>query len=308
MPYTIPGPDTSTVENADENAVDDPRDNPVEDETTIDEKTLEDEGLTTGNEADALRAYQADNPLDPVTALNYDFNDPELLTDKASSSTHSGTPTSLTLSRHPTSTINAMDPDAVNLINSINPNPKEPLDTDSIINAVDSLTIPASPNAPPDPSPRPTFADGIFTQTVDGDDDLSHQEVDEILMPFFTIKHSLTRFPTHLMPVPGTKNCRFCGEPWDSWKIVNKDELYASRLVHMKECSLKALQARKQPELDSLLQAAFQQSPHCPWLHQSPKNSPCPETTFSDAEAWAKYLSTQQQKAGSRTTLSHRSL
>lgn len=188
------------------------------------------EDFTPEDEADVLQAYQAENPFAPVTALNYAFVDPQLLTEEASSSTHPGAPSPLASSRHPASTI---DSDAVNFIHSINSHPNEPLDTDPIINAIDSLRTPANPNAPPDPStlrlhkivferdmlkscPRPTFADGIFAQIVDGDDDLSHQEVDGILMPFFTIKHALTRYPTHLMPLPGTKDCRFCGEPWDS--------------------------------------------------------------------------------------------
>ncbi|KAK9429805.1 hypothetical protein V1505DRAFT_373058 [Lipomyces doorenjongii] len=134
--------------------------------------------------------------------------------------------------------------------------------------------------------PRPTVADGIFKQVTEGS--LSHEDVDNLLVPLFSIKHSLTRYPRHLMPVPGTKDCCFCGVSWDEWKIKNPSmNRYQSRFVHVKECAQTAAKVHVRAMAEHALETAFKETPNCPWIRCK---KPCPEKGFLDASAWAAHL------------------
>jgi hypothetical protein len=146
--------------------------------------------------------------------------------------------------------------------------------------------------------PRPTIADGVFDRVTEGS--LRHEDVDTILISLFGVKHSLTRYPPHLMPVPGTKDCSFCGVPWDEWEITNPDEKYASRFLHVKKCAHAASFAGAKSEVEAALEAAFfANDKECPWVLGRPVG-PCPQTDLPDAAAWAAHLLTHRK--GSRDT------
>jgi len=143
--------------------------------------------------------------------------------------------------------------------------------------------------------PRPTIADGVFERVTEGS--LRHEDVDTILLALLSVKHSLTRYPAHLMPVLGTKNCSFCGVPWDDWVIANPDEKYASRFVHVKQCARSAALARADSELGEALEAAFiANGKKCPWVPGRP-SGPCPVTNFRDAAAWAAHLAAHRKSS-----------
>ncbi|KAK9244339.1 hypothetical protein V1506DRAFT_541711 [Lipomyces tetrasporus] len=221
--------------------------------------------LSYEEEADALQVYQAEPSHNPISTTRDLYIDPHLL--------------------------------------EIEDGPNDARREESVNTDITATAVITNPDEP-DPStlrrhhvmlsrdminkcPRPTVADGVFQRVTEGS--LSHEEVDNLLMPLFSIKHSLTRYPPHLMPVPGTKDCCFCGVSWDEWEIKNPDEKYASRFVHVKQCAQTAAKAHVRPMVDQTLETAFKKTPNCPWI-RARSTGPCPEKDFVDEIAWAAHL------------------
>ncbi|KAK9490096.1 hypothetical protein V1508DRAFT_287664 [Lipomyces doorenjongii] len=125
---------------------------------------------------------------------------------------------------------------------------------------------------------------------------LSHDEIDNLLMHLFGINHSLTRYLPHLMPVSGTKDCRFCGVSWDKWEINNPSMCeYQSRLAHVKQRAQTAAKGHVRAMVENALDTAFKESPNFAWIRRPPFGQ-CLVKDFTDASGAAHlYKHSQNQ-------------
>ncbi|KAK9360820.1 hypothetical protein V1504DRAFT_433356 [Lipomyces starkeyi] len=263
--YALPEPNSATTD-----------DNCHAQEDLLDQENMNTTAECTGpisistwsyeEEADALQVYQAEHSHHPIPTTTDVYIDPRILEIKDGSN----------------------DPRREEYVNtdinttSVMTNTDEPdqgnLRRHHVILSRDMINK----------CPRPTVADGVFQRVTEGS--LTHEEVDNLLMPLFGIKHSLTRYPPHLMPVPGTKDCRFCGVSWDKWENKNPSICeYQSRFGHVKQCAQTTAKAHVRAMVENALDTAFKESPNCPWILRCP-SGPCPVKDFTDASAWAAHL------------------
>lgn len=239
---------------------------------------------TSSYEADteALRAYQSDLTHEPISIASAECIDPQLLESQDTSTSDEQEqidPVDLSERSARQSPISASEDDRVEVRQH------------NILNSRDMIAT----------CPRPTIAADIFNVIIDGD--LSHDDVDQILLPFFKVKHSLTRYPTHLMPVPSTTNCRFCGLSWESWEIPNPDLQYASRFTHIKNCSFEALELVVQAKIDDAQRAQFEKLPPCPWIRGKNLIGPC-QVECASANELSEHLFIHRHSSTSKCRIS----
>ncbi|KAK9244338.1 hypothetical protein V1506DRAFT_507590 [Lipomyces tetrasporus] len=267
--YALLEPNSTTAD-------DDAQDDLLEQENinSAAEGTASSSTLSYEEEADALQAYQGEPSHNPISTTRDYYIDPQLLEVEDSSN-----------DARREESANTDISTAVVITNPDEPDPST-LRRHHVTPSRDMINK----------CPRPTVADGVFQRVTEGS--LSHEEVDNLLMPLLSIKHPLTRYPSHLMPVPGTKDCCFCGVSWDDWEI-DPNRKYESRFVHVKQCAQTAAKVHVRAKVEHVLETAFKETPNCPWIRGKPLR-PCPEKDFLDASAWAAHLF--EHRNSSKTT------